>query len=397
VRTPAADADVAVIRGFVSDAASLLKRHPLDALIVLLAVVAEVKIWIAPGEGPRAVFIVGSLLWTLPLLLRHRFPFAAPVSAFAVQAGSAFADPTIGVETTATIALLVTFWVVGAGNEGSRALAGAAIGFSSVAVVAQVDDRVGLAEAVTGCVMGGVICLIAYALQRRTRLAVELEERTARLEGEREERTRAAVAEERRRIARELHDVIAHTVSVMTVQAGAARLLLDEEPERAAGPLLSVEESGRQALTEIQRLLGVLGEDEGEIAFGRQPGMADLDTLLEHARQAGLPVEQAVEGEPIELPPGVDLAAYRVVQEALTNALKHADPASAQVIVRFGREALDLEITNDGRTESTGDEGGHGLIGMRERISLYGGELHAGPEPGGYAVRARLPVEPAQR
>jgi signal transduction histidine kinase len=374
---------------------SLLRRHPLDALVVLLALVAEVKIWIAPGEGPRAVFIVGSLLWTLPLLLRRRFPFAAPVLAFSSQAASAFADPTIGAETTATIALLVAFWVVGAGNEGSQALAGAAIGFASLAVVADQDVKVGLEEAVSGAVMGGVICLIAYSLQRRARLDRELEERAARLVREREERTRAAVVEERRRIARELHDVIAHTVSVMTVQAGAARLLLDEEPVRAAAPLISIEETGRQALAEIQRLFGILHQDAGEVACGPQPGMGDLDALLAHA---GLPVELAVEGEPRALAPGIELAAYRIVQEALTNARKHAAPARAGVALRYGRDTIELEITNDCRHRTKGKGGGHGLAGMRERVALYGGELEAGPRSeGGYAVRARLPVEAAQR
>jgi signal transduction histidine kinase len=366
-------------------------------LVVLLAAIAEVKIWIVPGPDSKAVFIVGSLLWTLPLLLRHRFPFAAPVFAFAVQAGSAFADPTIGTETTATIALLVTFWVVGANNEGTRAIGGAAIGFSSIAVVAQQDVHVGLEEAVSGSVMGGVICLIAYALQRRAKLARDLEHRAARLEHEREERTRAAIADERRRIARELHDVIAHTVSVMTVQAGAARLLLEAEPERAVAPLLSIEETGRQALSEIRRMFGILREDEGEIAFGRQPGVGDLDALVEQARAAGLPVELRVEGQPVALSPGVDLAAYRVVQEALTNALKHGGPGHANVTVRFGRETLDVVITNDGRAATNGG-GGHGLVGMRERVSLYGGKLETGAEPGGgYAVRARLPVEQVER
>jgi signal transduction histidine kinase len=377
---------------------SLLRRDPLAVVVVLLAVVAEVKIWIAPGEGPRAVFIVGTLLWTLPLLLRHRFPFAAPVFVFAVQAGSAYADPTIGAETTATVAMLLTFWVVGAGNEGSQAIMGAAIGCASVAVVAQQDVHLGLEEAVSACVMGVVICLIAYALQRRTKLAGELVERAARVEREREETTRAAVEEERKRIARELHDVIAHTVSVMTVQAGAARLLIDDQPERAVAPLLAVEETGRQTLTDLHRLFEILQEDASVTAPGPQPGLAHLDGLLAHVRRAGLPVELAVEGQPRALAPGVDLAAYRIVQEALTNARKHAGPARAHVAVRYGPEVLDLEIMDDGRASANGGNGGgHGLVGMRERAALYGGELAAGPRTeGGFVVRARLPIEAAE-
>ena len=377
--------------------ASVLTRRPLDALVVLLAAVAEVKIWISPGTGPRAVFIVGTLLWTLPLLLRRRFPFAAPVFAFAMQTGVAFADPDLGVETTMSLAWLLTFWVLGAYNERRQAIAGALIGFASIIVIARQDVRVGLDEVVWGIVFGGAICLIAYALRRRTARAAELEARAARLEREREERTRAAVEAERRRIARELHDVIAHTVSVMTVQAGAARLLLDDDPERAIGPLLSVEETGRQALTEIHRLFEVTREDGDDVPFGPRPGIANLDALVEHARRAGLSVELAVEGEPVTLSPGLELAAYRVVQEALTNSLKYAGPTTAQVGVRFGRDTLDLEIVDRGRGPARRERTGHGLIGMRERVALYGGELEAGPRTeGGFAVRAWLPVEGTQ-
>jgi len=200
--------------------------------------------------------------------------------------------------------------------------------------------------------------------------------------------------EERRRIARELHDVIAHTVSVMTVQAGAARLLLDDDPARAIGPLRSIEETGRQALTEIHHLLGVTSDDAADVPFGPRPGIANLDALLEHARRAGLPVELAVEGEPHTLAPGLDLTAYRVVQEALTNSLKHAGPATAKVGVRYGSHTLDLEIVDRGPGRARPEGTGHGLIGMRERIALYGGKLETGPRnEGGFAVRARLPLE----
>ena len=182
----------------------------------------------------------------------------------------------------------------------------------------------------------------------------------------------------------------------MTVQAGAARLLLDDDPARAIAPLRSVEETGRQALTEIRRLFEVTREDGDDVPFGPRPGIANLDALVQHARRAGLSVELAVEGEPVTLSPGLELAAYRVVQEALTNSLKYAGPTTAQVGVRFGRDALDLEVVDRGRgpvrREGTGT--GHGLIGMHERVALYGGELEAGPRTeGGFAVRARLPVE----
>ena len=372
----------------------LLRRHPFDALVVLLAVVAEIKVWIVPGAGPKVVFIIASLLWTLPLLLRRRFPFAAPVFTFAVQAAASAADPALGVETTALVALLLSFWVVGAENERGQAIAGAAIGFASIAVVAELDVRVGLENSVWGVILGSVVCLIAYALQQRAKRAAELEERASRLERELEERAHAEVLAERTRIARDLHDLVAHSVSLMTVQAGAARLLLPADPARARESLRSVEETGREALADLRRLFGIVRSEEGDSALTPQPGLARLDALVEQSRTAGLPVEVAIEGKRRMLPPGVDLTAYRIVQEALTNALKHAGPARAQVTIRYGREVLDLEITDDGRRTRNGEGTGHGLVGMRERVALYGGEFEAGPRRrDGYAVHARLPIE----
>ena len=180
----------------------------------------------------------------------------------------------------------------------------------------------------------------------------------------------------------------------MTVQAGAARLLLPSDPARARESLRSVEETGREALADLRRLFGIVRGEEGDAALAPQPGLARLDALLEQSRKAGLPVEVAIEGKRRMLPPGVDLTAYRIVQESLTNALKHAGPACAQVTIRYGREVLDLEITDDGRRTRNGEGTGHGLVGMRERVALYGGEFEAGPRRrDGYAVRARLPIE----
>jgi signal transduction histidine kinase len=291
---------------------------------------------------------------------------------------------------------MFAFWSVGASTDGHKAAAGLAVGLVAVSVIIERDPNLGHADQSVLYILGGGAWVAALDLQRRTRRTAELEEETARLERERVEREQAAVAEERRRIARDLHDVIAHSVSVMTVQAGAARLLLDEEPERARAPLLSVEETGRRALAEMRRLLGILRKDEREPALAPQPGLARLDNLIAQARTAGLPVELTVEGEPKTLPAGVDLTAYRIVQEALTNARKHADGAQTQVAVRYSRETLELEIKNDG--EFAGErEGGHGLVGMRERVALYGGELEAGPRAeGGFAVQVRLPVREEQ-
>jgi signal transduction histidine kinase len=203
-----------------------------------------------------------------------------------------------------------------------------------------------------------------------------------------------AVAEERQRIARELHDVVAHSVSVMTVQAGAVRRLLHPDQERERLALETIEATGREALTEMRRLVGLLRDQSATPDFAPQPSMRSLDVLLGTVRESGLPVDLVVEGTAVELPPGVDLAAYRVVQEALTNALKYAGPARACVTVRWKRGELELEVTNDGTSEPGGDGGGgHGLVGLRERVSLVGGSIESGPrEDGGFVVKAHLPL-----
>jgi signal transduction histidine kinase len=210
---------------------------------------------------------------------------------------------------------------------------------------------------------------------------------------ERDVAARQAVADERARIARELHDVVAHSVSVMVVQAQAGpRLIAD--PEGARGAFRAIEQSGREALVELRRLLGVL-RATGPAADAPQPGLGSLQSLVDQVREAGLRVDLRVEGDPVQLPAGVDLSAYRIVQEALTNTIKHAGAAEAEVLVRYGAGALDLEIVDNGSGPAANGHQGHGLIGIRERVALFGGEMQAGARDGhGYAVRARLPYGP---
>jgi signal transduction histidine kinase len=222
--------------------------------------------------------------------------------------------------------------------------------------------------------------------------------RRRRIVREREVATREAVAAERAAIARELHDVVAHHMSVMVVQAGAARAVGARDPAATAEALRQIEASGRTGLAEMRRLLEVLKAEEDGNGRAPQPGLARLGELLDAMRASGLPVEAVVEGTPRPLPPGVDLSAYRIVQEALTNALRHAGGASARVVVRYEPDAVELEIGDHGPgpLEASPASGGQGLIGMRERVQLFGGELVAGPRPGGgFVVLARLPSEPA--
>jgi signal transduction histidine kinase len=206
-------------------------------------------------------------------------------------------------------------------------------------------------------------------------------------------RTAAAISEERARIARELHDVVAHSISVMVIQARGGRRVLSLEPDDARDAFVNIEQTGQQALGEMRRLLSLLRRSDEELALAPQPSLRALDALIEQVRAAGLPVNVIVEGEPRELPPGVDLSAYRIVQEALTNALRHAGPARARVLLRYLPDDLELEVSDDGPGTGDGSGGGYGLIGMRERVTVYGGELQAGRQPGGgYRLRVRLPV-----
>ena len=224
--------------------------------------------------------------------------------------------------------------------------------------------------------------------------AREAEDRAEQLAIEQEAAAERAVAEERQRIARELHDVIAHSVSVMTVQAGAVRRLLLPEQERERQALEIVESTGREALTEMRRLVGLLREQGTMPEFAPQPSLRTLDILIGTVREAGLEVELDVQGEERELPPGVDLSAYRLVQEALTNTLKYAGPAQAWVTLRWRDDELELEVANNGSSEAASNGTGHGLAGMRERVALCGGTLETGPrDGGGFVVRCHLPLE----
>jgi signal transduction histidine kinase len=240
--------------------------------------------------------------------------------------------------------------------------------------------------------------LIGMGMRTRQLRADALEDRAAQLEREREQAMQLARAEERASIARELHDVVAHSVSVMLVQAGAARQVLTSSPEDARGALLAVENSGREAMAELRNLLGLLKNEDDELDLAPQPGVEQIDALVQRVRDAGLPVELRIEGAPAPLPIGLDLTAYRIVQEALTNALKYSGLARTQVLLAYREDELKLEVLDEGPGEpldegSSTSPGRRGLVGMRERVALYGGRLEAGPRlGGGYAVRAWLPL-----
>jgi signal transduction histidine kinase len=370
-----------------------------DALVAIaLLVLTVVQVGLGePPAGSRGAALLFAPAVTLPLAWRRRVPLAAlAVIAAAVVAQSLVAAPPVSFGTF--LALMLAIYSVAAHGGRREALAGAAIGAVAAGVQGLREPGDASAfEAVYGVVYFGGAWVLGRALRRRRLATVELQDRAAQLEREREERARAAVAEERGRIARELHDVIAHSMSVIVVQAGAAEQILEHDPARAREALLSIRCAGNDALEEMRRLLGILRHEDEELTLAPQPSIARLDELLEQVRAGGLPVELVVDGQPRQLAPGVELAAYRIVQEALTNSRKHAGAAHARVIVRYAPDALELDVVDNGRPSQPGEGTGHGLVGMRERAVLYGGVLEAGARPeGGFAVHARLPLDPSR-
>jgi signal transduction histidine kinase len=395
------DGSVDYLHGVRTTVWPLVRRYVLDVAVILAALGAALEVVLGRNHKdaptlPLAVSILLLLAITLPLLARRQFPFGAPAAAAVIAAAASFIDGRLVPTAFATfLTVMAVSFLFGMLRDRRQALAGLAILVAAGAIVTHNEPKQGFGDYVFITLLFGIIWLAGLALGSKLEQARATEERAARLEREREERARAAVAEERARIARELHDVVGHSVSVMTVQASGVRRLLRPEQEREREALLVVEQAGREALAEMRRLVGVLRRPEEAPALAPQPSLEHIGRLIEQARDAGLPVQLRIEGKAIQLPPGIDLTAYRVVQEGLTNAIKHAAATKAEVVVRYGKGDLELLVSDDGQGVSDGrsESGGHGLVGMRERVAVYDGELEAGPRPkGGYALRARLPL-----
>lgn len=304
------------------------------------------------------------------------------------------------VDSGVTIAMLLMLYTLAAHVDRPRSLqVGVIVGLALVAVmvvgVVVDDEDLPAIAVVANTVIFATAWTIGDSVRNRGAYLAEVEARAERAEREQAAAAELAVQEERVRIARELHDVVAHSVSVMVVQAGAGRRVLDRNPAQAAEALAVVESTGRNALDELRRLLGVLRHEQGAPAIEPQPTAGDLAALVEQWRDAGMDVELDLEDEPRELPAGIGLTVYRIVQEALTNVMKHAGPARAHVTVRYD-DAVHIEVTDDGRGNRPHDDvpsSGQGLIGMRERVELFGGTLVIGARPGGgFRVRATIPL-----
>ena len=365
------------------------------AIAGLLLLWMEAEVWAehlhpAPVVAPLMVVAALALVW------RRFYPIPVALLLVVVMIVQMLAGMTMHSAVSPVVAVFVASWSIGAYEDRRRAVIGLVLLVAGVMLSLGISELRGV-DHYEGTDYPWIAALIAapgifgIAFGARTRTLRAAEARARELELERRE----VVAAERSRIARELHDVIAHSVSVMTVQAGAAEEMLKVDPECAVEPVRAVQETGRQALVEMKRLVGMLRHGEEETGLAPQPGLADLERLVAQLRDAGLRVDLRVAGTPRPLPIGVDLSAYRIVQEALTNALKHAGGAPAVVTIRYRERELAVEVRDEGRA-APARGGGHGLVGMRERIGIFGGTFDAGPsESGGFAVRALLPLEGA--
>ena len=376
-----------------------LTRHGLDVLIVVAAVetAAATALRTEPHRtsDPLVWFALVAVTATvLVLLARTRYPFGAPASFWLAAGTLSFVDGEL-IERPAGIFVAGMGAAVMLGNQRRPRLARIGlvivVGAALVVVVnargTSGDDYISIP------VLFGIGWLIGYALRERTERTEEAEERAARAEREREAAARVAVAEERGRIARELHDVVAHAVSVIVLQVGAVRHRMPDSASAEREALRSVEEAGRTALTEMRRLLNAMREEGDRAALIPHPGLGDLDRLVREVGAAGLEVDLRVLGEPAPLPRGLDLSAYRIVQEGLTNSLRHGVLGRAEVTVDYRPDELRLEVRDHGAGDrATSDGHGHGLIGIGERVKIFGGEMSAAPAPGGgFLLRARLP------
>jgi len=378
---------------------TLTRRYGFDALVVIATVWAAVAAAFRSDDpnAPRSTAwftVPATALIMLPLLLRRRFPFAAPFAVWIIGPVVGLVDGRLVPFTPAISAAgLAAAFLLGNLRSELEAWVGLGVVVGGAALIVDRDPTHGASELFFVPLFFAIGWLAGYALRERAEQAEAAEVRAALAEREREATARVAVAEERARIARELHDIVAHAVSVMVLQVGAVRHKLGDELAEDGEALKGVERTGRSALAEMRRLLAAMGSDGDRAERAPQPGIDRLEALAEEVGRAGLPVRLHLEGEPVPIPLPIDLSAYRIVQEGLTNALKHARAQHADVTVRYRPDELQLEVRDDGRGAASTDGLGHGLVGVRERVKIYGGEMTAGPATGGgFVLPARLPL-----
>jgi signal transduction histidine kinase len=382
------------------------RGHGVDALIAIGALWGALEVAFSDEVGrqlntSRWFAVPAAALVVLVLLGRRRFPLAAPAAMWVLVAALSLVEGWLVVSVAALyVAGLVASLLLGYVADVARARLGLAIALAGSAIVVANDPNQTADEFFF---IPGLMTIAWFAgrtLRERAVREAEAQERALRAEREREENARRAVFAERVRIARELHDVVAHHVSMMGVQAGAARMVIDRDQAKAKDALTAIEASSRQAVDELHRLLGFLRQAGDADDLAPSPGVSQLPGLVAGMSDSELAVAVSVEGEERPLPPTVDVSAFRIVQEALTNTLKHAQASRADVRLCYRPGELEVEIVDDGLGADGASAGGSGLglIGMRERAALHGGRLRAGPEPGGgFAVRVNLPTSNGAR
>jgi signal transduction histidine kinase len=376
------------------------REYWFELLVAFLAVAGMVELLVGrnlPSAPTTTLWFslpaIGILVSTL--FARRHFPFAAPAAYWILAAALTFVDGVLiaFVGSLGVVGLAAAFMLGNLRNSAKAGIGLLIILASIVIVVVNIPGAQTTGDLVFIPLRFVVAWVAGYALRERAEQAEAAEERAARAEREREAAARVAVAEERSRIARELHDIVAHAVSVMVLQVGAVRHKLPASLAEDSEALKAVERAGRTALAEMRRLLAAMRPDGDEAEFVPQPGLDGLDSLLDEVGRAGLPVQLHVDGEPFPLPRAIDLSAYRIVQEGLTNALKHSRASAADVTVRYRADELQLEVRDDGRGSATSDGLGHGLVGIRERVKIYGGEMTARTATeGGFVLSTRLPI-----
>lgn len=378
---------------------SRARRYGFDALILIAAVEATLVLILRHDspDAPRTTlwFVVpATAFFMLPLFWRRRFPFAVPFSVWLLGPMLSFVDGRLVPFTPSiSVAGLVAAFLLGNLRSAVQAWVGLGAVVGGAAIVVYNEPSHAAAELFFVPLLFSVGWLAGYALRERADQAEVAEGRAAQAERERDAAARIAVAEERARIARELHDIVAHAVSVMVLQVGAVRHKLPDDLAEESDALRGVEQAGRTALAEMRRLLAAMRREGEDAELTPQPGIDALGGLLEEVARAGLPARLHVDGEPFPLPRAVDLSAYRIVQEGLTNALKHSGAQNADVTVSYGPDELQIEVRDDGSGAPTTDGLGHGLVGVRERVKIYGGEMSAGTAAGGgFVLSTRLPL-----
>ena len=389
----------------VTRARHVVLEYWFELLIVALAVSGMLELIIlrdSPGAPTTSLWfsVPAMAVLVLPLLAYRRYPFAAPASYWLLAIAITLVDGTLipFVDSLSVVGLAAAF-LLGNLQDGRKAWLGLALVVAAMLIVVHYIPGQSPVNWYVFITLRYVAAWIAgYALHQRSEQVEAAEVRAARAESEREAAARVAVAEERSRIARELHDIVAHAVSVMVLQVGAVRHKLPESMAEDSDALRRVERAGRTALAEMRRLLAAMRPDGDEAELVPQPGLDGLNSLLAEVGRAGLPVELHLEGQPYPLPRGIDLSAYRIVQEGLTNVLKHATASDADVIVRFRPDEVEIEVRDNGGGATASDGLGHGLVGIRERVKIYGGEMTAGSENGGgFVLKARLPLNGGRR